>query len=163
MNLMAQACVIALAEFKTNVRMNDRIAESRENLAAVIHDVAIVQSNHGSFAAGQHVTIRHPALPAFAIGPDLQAVVFERLVETLHARSVVPKDAHISWQYTDPLLHFFELFGCGLRQGKDNLPYVGSSPQLAQDGFHCGLLKFRIEGRSHKGDGLLARGRPKLP
>src|SRR5437588_4726436 len=101
MHLTAQACVIALAEFKANVRMNDRIAESRENLAAVIHDAAIVQSNHGSFSAGQHVTIRHPALPAFAIGPDLQAVVFERLAATLHARSAVPKDAQLCWQYTD--------------------------------------------------------------
>ena len=109
MHLVAQTSVVAFAEFKADVGMHNRVTQSRQDLPVVIHDVAIVQSDDVGLAAGEYVSISHPALAALAIRSDLQAVFFQRAIEALHARPVVPEHADFPGKDADPPLDFLEL------------------------------------------------------
>ena len=94
--LMAQTSVVPLAEFEADIRMHDRVTETRENRAIVVNDVAIVQSDDGCLAAGQDVAISHPALAALAIGTHLKAVFVQCPVKALHARAIMPEHPNVA-------------------------------------------------------------------
>src|SRR5690349_14440941 len=136
--------------------MYDGVTEPCQDGAVIVHNIAIVQSNYGRLAAGEHVSVGHPALAAFAVRPDLQTIFFQRAVEALHTRAIMPQPPSFVQKPPPPPLDFLELYRRCLGEGKNDLANVSCATEFAQDRVHRWLFEFGIERREHQGDGLLA-------
>jgi hypothetical protein len=64
----SNASVIALAEFKAEVRVNDRIAKPGKKLPVVVNDIAIMQGNDVAIPLRQEIPICKPAGTPLSVG-----------------------------------------------------------------------------------------------
>jgi hypothetical protein len=84
------ARVVAFAEIKAETVVRHRVAEPREQFAAVSEDVAIMYRDHARLFAGQRVAETNPDVAPLAAGAGVQVVFRELAEERAHPRPVIP-------------------------------------------------------------------------
>src|SRR5438876_3878197 len=87
------AGVIALAKVESQTRMRDRVTESREQFPIVGDNITIVDGDHASLFACQHVSETGPDVAAFALRARVQLCFIELSEKRLHSGAVVPEQS----------------------------------------------------------------------
>jgi len=85
--------VVALREVEPQVRVDHRVAQAGDELAAVGGDVAVVAGDDLAAAVGQDVAVGDPAGAALAVLVHREPVLAQPRVERLQRGTVVPDEA----------------------------------------------------------------------
>ena len=92
METIGDPTVVPLAEFITQIGVDDRIAEPGEIFPVVTENVTVVERNHVALSAGQDISEGHPAAAAFALQSGIDFSVGQELEDVLDAGPIVIDD-----------------------------------------------------------------------
>src|SRR4029077_18153937 len=94
MKPVSDAAVIAFAEFITEIRIGDGIAEACQVLSAVACDITIVECDDLAVVSGQDIAEGRPTATPLTLETDIEVVIDQGLEKGLDARTVIPDEAH---------------------------------------------------------------------
>ena len=156
------APVVALRELVVEVRVRDRVAEPRQELAVVGADVAVVHGDHPRDVAREHIAKGQPGAATLAASPRVEALGLESLVEGLEPRTAVPEQDRrrsVDGLHTlEQRPHVLVLAALVVHSGDahDDLAQVVDAPQGVDDAREPRSVELRAQTRQHQSDRVRA-------
>src|SRR4029078_3861764 len=154
METVGDATVVAFAEFITEIRIRDGIAETCQIFPIIACDVAVVECDDLAVISGQHITEGGPTASSLALHADIEVVFSQELEDGLDARTVIPDETNPLGEYGKELLGHTKFQCRGTIQRDDDLIEVGHTFKRVHDGLQCRTSQFCIEGGEDQRDGI---------
>ena len=142
-----------LRELKVEVGIHHRIAQSRQEPAVVIQNVAVVQRDHLALGGCQQVAVRQPAGAPLPVLAGRETLLLQQLEQALDPRAVDPQKRHRPPEVQEEAASPLVLVLAGPAQRDDDVAHVIHLGQLVHDPPHRRTLELGIQRRENQPDG----------